>query len=122
MSMMTEFFCGHHPDCQTMDSRALARAKLNLKDEFLLVGLTEEFTASLALFEELLPDYFFHARKHMAARGAQNINEIKPEPLTEDNRRRLLTLGTDEALYTYARELFHARVAVCLGAGYDGSL
>jgi hypothetical protein len=122
MSMMTEFFCGHHPDCQSMDSAALRRAKSNLKDEFYLVGLTEEFADSLALLELLLPDYFFEARKHMAARGAQNINQIKPEALTEVNRRLLLTFGTDEALYLYARELFHMRVATCLGANYNSSV
>eukprot|EP00045_Choanoeca_perplexa_P015986 m.209358 g.209358 ORF g.209358 m.209358 type:complete len:320 (+) comp17138_c1_seq1:201-1160(+) len=118
MSLMTEFFCGHHPDCQQMDSKALERAKSNLEKEFLLVGLTEEFSASLTLLERLLPDFFMDARKRMAAQGPKNINRIKPEPLTEVNRRRLLAMGTDEALYSFARDLFHSRILTCLGRQY----
>eukprot|EP00730_Choanoeca_flexa_P000622 TRINITY_DN10272_c0_g2_i3.p2 TRINITY_DN10272_c0_g2~~TRINITY_DN10272_c0_g2_i3.p2 ORF type:complete len:295 (+),score=29.67 TRINITY_DN10272_c0_g2_i3:3178-4062(+) len=114
MSMMTEFFCGHDNVCQSHTPAMLEKAKHNLKERFFLVGITEEFDASLRLFEHLLPEYFENARKHLHARGAKNINAVKPEALTHDNCRQMLAHGLDGELYAYAKELFHQRLQFCL--------
>ncbi|XP_032814886.1 heparan sulfate 2-O-sulfotransferase 1 [Petromyzon marinus] len=53
------FFCGHSAECWTVGSRwALEQAKLNLVNEYLLVGVTEELEDFILILEAVLPRFF----------------------------------------------------------------
>ncbi|XP_072535253.1 uronyl 2-sulfotransferase a [Salminus brasiliensis] len=52
------YFCGQHPQCREPGVWALERAKQNVLENFLLVGILEELEDVLLLLERLLPHYF----------------------------------------------------------------
>lgn len=52
------YFCGQHPQCREPGTWAVERAKQNVLDTFLLVGILEELEDVLLLLERLLPHYF----------------------------------------------------------------
>nr|XP_014349730.1 PREDICTED: uronyl 2-sulfotransferase-like [Latimeria chalumnae] len=52
------FFCGQHPKCREPGLWALERAKQNVNENFLLVGILEELEDVLLILERLLPHYF----------------------------------------------------------------
>ncbi|MBN3311123.1 UST sulfotransferase, partial [Amia calva] len=52
------YFCGQHPKCREPGLWALERAKQNVIENFLLVGILEELEDVLLLLERLLPHFF----------------------------------------------------------------
>uniref|UniRef100_A0A3B4A2F6 Uronyl 2-sulfotransferase n=1 Tax=Periophthalmus magnuspinnatus TaxID=409849 RepID=A0A3B4A2F6_9GOBI len=52
------YFCGQHPKCREPGVWALERAKQNVMENYLLVGILEELEDVLLLLERLLPQYF----------------------------------------------------------------
>ncbi|XP_048829787.1 uronyl 2-sulfotransferase-like [Brienomyrus brachyistius] len=52
------YFCGQHPQCREPGPWALERAKKNVLENFLLVGILEELEDVLLLLERLLPHFF----------------------------------------------------------------
>ncbi|XP_069014327.1 uronyl 2-sulfotransferase a isoform X2 [Embiotoca jacksoni] len=52
------YFCGQHPQCREPGVWALERAKQNVLENYLLVGILEELEDVLLLLERLLPHYF----------------------------------------------------------------
>ncbi|XP_056337678.1 uronyl 2-sulfotransferase a isoform X2 [Danio aesculapii] len=52
------YFCGQHPQCREPGMWAVERAKQNVIENFLLVGILEELEDVLLLLERLLPHYF----------------------------------------------------------------
>ncbi|XP_075452790.1 uronyl 2-sulfotransferase isoform X3 [Ascaphus truei] len=52
------YFCGQHPKCRDPGEWALERAKQNVYENFLLVGILEELEDVLLLLERFLPHYF----------------------------------------------------------------
>ncbi|XP_053737117.1 uronyl 2-sulfotransferase a isoform X1 [Synchiropus splendidus] len=52
------YFCGQHPQCREPGTWALERAKQNVVENYLLVGILEELEDVLLLLERLLPHYF----------------------------------------------------------------
>uniref|UniRef100_A0A8C6SZ73 Uronyl 2-sulfotransferase n=1 Tax=Neogobius melanostomus TaxID=47308 RepID=A0A8C6SZ73_9GOBI len=52
------YFCGQHPKCREPGVWALERAKQNVLENYLLVGILEELEDVLLLLERLLPQYF----------------------------------------------------------------
>uniref|UniRef100_UPI00398EDA34 uronyl 2-sulfotransferase a isoform X2 n=1 Tax=Pristiophorus japonicus TaxID=55135 RepID=UPI00398EDA34 len=52
------YFCGQHPKCRDPGEWALQRAKENMNENYLLVGILEELEDVLLLLERLLPHYF----------------------------------------------------------------
>ncbi|KAG7465681.1 hypothetical protein MATL_G00156210 [Megalops atlanticus] len=52
------YFCGQHPQCREPGEWALQRAKQNVLESYLLVGILEELEDVLLLLERLLPHFF----------------------------------------------------------------
>ncbi|KAL4624007.1 uronyl 2-sulfotransferase-like, partial [Arapaima gigas] len=52
------YFCGQHPQCREPGTWALERAKKNVLENYLLVGILEELEDVLLLLERLLPHFF----------------------------------------------------------------
>ena len=51
------YFCGEHDDCWDPCEEGFKRAIQNL-DNFLFVGLTEDFSNSVKILEKMFPNYF----------------------------------------------------------------
>ena len=52
------YFCGNEEFCLTPSNRSVDAAIKNVKDNFLLVGILEEYTKFLKLAQILLPTFF----------------------------------------------------------------
>ncbi|XP_017555189.1 uronyl 2-sulfotransferase isoform X1 [Pygocentrus nattereri] len=52
------YFCGQHPQCREPSLWALQKAKENVLEHYLLVGVLEELEDVLLLLERLLPHFF----------------------------------------------------------------
>uniref|UniRef100_A0A4W4DMG0 Sulfotransferase n=1 Tax=Electrophorus electricus TaxID=8005 RepID=A0A4W4DMG0_ELEEL len=52
------YFCGQHPQCREPSLWALQKAKENVLEHYLLVGVLEELQDVLLLLERLLPHFF----------------------------------------------------------------
>ena len=123
-NMMTRYFCGFHADCADIcRPEALARAKAVLRREYQLVGLLEEFDATLELLEKVGPEWFAGIRTTYAslkARGSaqQRTGEHNGtshfEPPTSETQGHLREWNVqDTKLYAYAKELFAERRRDC---------
>ncbi|XP_030200679.1 uronyl 2-sulfotransferase a isoform X2 [Gadus morhua] len=58
MFYIIPYFCGQHPQCREPGVWALERAKQNVLENYLLVGILEELEDVLLLLERLLPHFF----------------------------------------------------------------
>lgn len=56
--VLVKQFCGYHRDCQTASPAALLRAKNNVRNHFLIVGVLEEFDDFVQVLEKLRPAIF----------------------------------------------------------------
>ncbi|XP_028394654.1 heparan sulfate 2-O-sulfotransferase 1-like [Dendronephthya gigantea] len=82
------FFCGQHPDCwEPGNAWALQKAKENLVNNYLVVGVTERLTEFVAVMEVVLPRFFKGATKRFILGGRSHLRktfakkELKPETL-----------------------------------------
>uniref|UniRef100_A0A6S8FZC4 Heparan-sulfate 6-O-sulfotransferase n=1 Tax=Aplanochytrium stocchinoi TaxID=215587 RepID=A0A6S8FZC4_9STRA len=58
-SLQTEFLCGLHGDCvRPLTQKALDRAKANVDEKLVFVGLLERLDESFEMLERLFPVYF----------------------------------------------------------------
>ena len=96
------------------DRAALERAKQNLRNYF-VVGLTEEFDASLRLMSERLGWKVGSYRKRNITRG-----KLEPQALDAETERLLREANAlDIELYQFARDLFETQRRE--GAKYSGA-
>ncbi|XP_072044503.1 uronyl 2-sulfotransferase-like [Amphiura filiformis] len=58
LSMLFHFFCGTHPKCSTDLKWSLNEAKRRVEEEYLIVGLLEDYESTLRLMEKLAPSLF----------------------------------------------------------------
>ncbi|XP_072043411.1 uronyl 2-sulfotransferase-like [Amphiura filiformis] len=56
--MIFHFFCGTHPKCSTDLKWSLNEAKRRVEEEYLIVGLLEDYESTLKLMEKLAPSLF----------------------------------------------------------------
>ena len=52
------YFCGQAAFCRIPSVEALRRAKLNVMENYLVVGILEDFESTLRVFEKMLPRHF----------------------------------------------------------------
>ncbi|XP_072044500.1 uronyl 2-sulfotransferase-like [Amphiura filiformis] len=57
-SNILRFFCGTHPKCSTDLNWSLNEAKKHVEEEYLIVGLLEDYEATFRLMEILAPSLF----------------------------------------------------------------
>ncbi|XP_072043187.1 uronyl 2-sulfotransferase-like [Amphiura filiformis] len=58
LSRIFHFFCGTHPKCSTDLKWSLNEAKRRVEEEYLIVGLLEDYESTLKLMEKLAPSLF----------------------------------------------------------------
>ena len=92
---------------QQFDQETLAKAKINLKNHFKVVGFVDRFDETCILLKQILgwniPS--FYVRKNVAKHPKPH-REISPETINLIHKFNQLDLS----LYNYAREIFEAKI------------
>ncbi|CAH1230151.1 UST [Branchiostoma lanceolatum] len=108
------FFCGQRPGCRDSSRWALERAKDNVLDKFLVVGILEEFNDTLRVLEHLLPTFFKGAMSvwenppqwvMQLYNTSKTAKKQKPSPFIREKMRRKLRLEYE--FYYFVRDIFH---------------
>ncbi|XP_065837792.1 uronyl 2-sulfotransferase-like [Oscarella lobularis] len=112
---ITPFFCGQEPACFEPGMWALNRAKTNVIEKYLVVGLLEEYEDTLRVFERLLPRHFHGVvdlYKHPGAETGARINTTatkkKVMPSLETRRILRFRMHFDYEFYFFVQERFQA--------------
>ena len=92
LSETINYFCGQHPECGHPTITALQRAKTNVINEYLVVGMTEKFTDLVRVLERLLPKFFDGASHIWLKIKETKLNDYKT------SRKANLTLKARELL------------------------
>jgi len=72
------YFCGTDPECaQLGNPKALAKAKYNVENHFVVVGLLEYMNESVTVFENKLPTWFRGMSKLYTDSRVENSNSVK---------------------------------------------
>jgi len=107
------FFCGTAPQCWDPGSEwALAQAKHNLVNKYLLVGVTEELDTFVEVLEELIPNFFSGAKQFLMQSGKSHIkrtrhkDEVSEKTSQKMKKTRIWKLENE--FYNFAHKNFHA--------------
>jgi len=112
-SLQTEFLCGLHPDCnRPLTEKALTRAKNNVQNKILFVGLLERLPESFQILEALLPIYFEKLTEHkiphkMRTPEYDQVSNPKAKAILKE------ICSLDDQLYTFVEQLMNKRQKKC---------
>lgn len=115
-NLMTKYFCGHSRNCSSGNRQALKIAKYNLKNKFLAVGLVENLTLSVQLFQQLVPAYFPPMlTEEDLARLLPYTNQNTKVAQGDSQTIRAIEIRNkaDIELYQFAKDLFFTRLKNC---------
>lgn len=106
------YFCGQHPKCRDPGEWALERAKQNVNENFLLVGILEELEDVLLLLERFLPHYFkgvMDIYKNPEHRKLGNLTVTVKKTFPSPNALQVLyqRMKYEYEFYYYVKEQFH---------------
>ncbi|XP_064411418.1 uronyl 2-sulfotransferase a [Latimeria chalumnae] len=106
------FFCGQHPKCREPGLWALERAKQNVNENFLLVGILEELEDVLLILERLLPHYFKDVISIYKSPGYKKLGNMtvtvkKQTPSPEAIQVLYQRMKYEYDFYYFVREKFH---------------
>ena len=114
----TDDVCG-----QELTPQKLQRAKDNLRDRYLWVGVLESMPDSLELLQKLLPDYFgtmnatYWGNQHVAPDGgdpaAESGSSPRPTETTLTKMREDSYLAAEYELYDFARDVLDCKLEAC---------
>ncbi|XP_071845228.1 heparan sulfate 2-O-sulfotransferase 1-like [Apostichopus japonicus] len=104
-------FCGYEKGCKKANRVSLERAKENVKNHFLIVGIMEEYEEFIKLLEKMLPELFKgsieqykQVMKSERESSMKTTNKIKPENSTIDKVKHLMRY--DYEFYNFIKERF----------------
>lgn len=114
-NLMTKYFCGHSQNCSNGSSSALQIAKYNLKNKFIAVGLVENLTLSVQLFQQIMPTFFplMPATELAKLLPYANQNEKTSQPDSQIIKEIETRNQADIKLYQYAKDLFFSKLEAC---------
>ncbi|KAM9004080.1 uronyl 2-sulfotransferase isoform 2-T2 [Sarcophilus harrisii] len=106
------YFCGQHPRCREPGEWALERAKLNVNEHFLLVGILEELEDVLLLLERFLPHYFkdvlsIYKNPEHRKLGNMTVTVKKTVPSPEAIQILYQRMRYEYEFYYFVKEQFH---------------
>lgn len=112
MFYMGLYFCGMDPVCTRMDEESVKLAKKHLDNEYVFVGMLEEYNTTLYLLENILPEYFSGAKRAAFLNQRtkkQTATKIK-DILSEEAKEQLRTdsLAAEYEVYNHAKKKFDA--------------
>lgn len=107
------FFCGHAKACwEPGSSWALERAKENLLQHYLLVGVTEEILEFISVLEAVVPNFFAGATETFL--NGDEMSHVRktnykqdPLPETIATVKQWKTWEMEHEFYEFAKEQFH---------------
>jgi heparan sulfate 2-O-sulfotransferase HS2ST1 len=105
------FFCGHVSECWLPGNEwALAEAKRNLVDKYLLVGLTEQMHDFLAVLEVSLPEFFAGAVRLYTSGSKAHLrrtyNKVQPSAQTVSKIQASRVWQMEQHFYDFAAKQF----------------
>ncbi|KAL1451079.1 hypothetical protein WDU94_003373 [Cyamophila willieti] len=109
------FFCGHGESCLPFNTvGALERAKLAVEKHYAVVGVLEDFNATLTVMENYIPRFFAHAsqiyHEDMVQYRQINHNIFKP-PVREEIKQLVRQNFTREIeFYQFCRQRLHRQL------------
>ncbi|XP_015271037.1 PREDICTED: uronyl 2-sulfotransferase [Gekko japonicus] len=111
------YFCGQHPRCREPGEWALERAKVNVNENFLLVGILEELEDVLLLLERFLPHYFkdvlsIYKNPEHRKLGNLTVTVKKTVPSPEAIQILYQRMKYEYEFYYYVKEQFHLYFAI----------
>ncbi|KAJ8409746.1 hypothetical protein AAFF_G00218050 [Aldrovandia affinis] len=106
------YFCGQHPQCREPGVWALERAKQNVQENFLLVGILEELEDVLLLLERLLPHFFTDVLSIYKSPDYRKMGNMtgtvrKPTPSREALQVLYQRMRDEYDFYNFIRDQFH---------------
>lgn len=106
------YFCGQHPKCREPGEWAFERAKQNVNENFLLVGILEELEDVLLLLERYLPHYFkdvlsIYKNPEHRKLGNLTVTVKKTIPSPEALQVLYQRMNYEYAFYHYVKDQFH---------------
>ena len=128
-----DFLCGMHEDCDGTLSAKLERAKANLRDNYLWVGILERLPESLRLLQKLLPQQFgaMDAQKwsdriyqpdgQESGERAGAADAPEPTEVTLSRMKADPRTAAEYELYEFAERLLDCKLRACsLASDTDG--
>ncbi|XP_062510246.1 uronyl 2-sulfotransferase-like [Corticium candelabrum] len=114
MFYVIPFFCGQEEACREPSSWALEKAKANVRDKYLVVGILEEYEDTLRVLEKLLPIYFkgivdiLRNPDPETKMRLETMSTKHKTPPNEHNTRLLrFRMQTEYEFYYFVRDRFH---------------
>lgn len=115
MFALIPYFCGQQAACSRPTQWALRQAKLNVVNNYLVVGILEEFKEFLIVLEKILPAFFGGAVDTWRSPGptlktkmAQTETNYKKEPSPSVVKIVRQYLQLEYQFYDFVKETFHA--------------
>jgi dermatan/chondrotin sulfate uronyl 2-O-sulfotransferase UST len=108
------FFCGQEEQCRIPSEWALEKAKSNVVDKYLFVGILEEYEDTLRVLEKLLPVHFkgiidvLHNPDPWTKQRLKTLS-TKSKVLPNERTKRFLQsrLHLEYQFYFFVRDRFH---------------
>lgn len=112
MWLQIPFFCGHAAECWRPGNRwALEKAKANLLNNYLLVGITEQMEDFITILEATLPRIFKGATQHYIKSNKshlrQTVQKNIPSSATVSKIQKSLVWQMENELYEFAVQQFN---------------
>ncbi|CAI4224034.1 unnamed protein product [Auanema sp. JU1783] len=113
--MQIPYFCGHHHFCSEVGSTdALDKAKRNLIENYLLVGVNERMRDFIALLEKAFPPFFEGALSHFDGLDENRAHlrytkkKVMPTKKTLEIIKNTVAYRMEKEFYDFARAEFDA--------------
>lgn len=111
MWLQIPFFCGHSADCWKPGNKwALEKAKSNLLNNYLLVGVTEQMEEFIAVLEYTLPRIFRGATEHYLRSNKSHLRKTVqkniPSAATVAKIQKSTVWQMENELYEFAVQQF----------------
>ena len=114
-NVMTRFFCGTEDFCNSDAKKALERAKENILNHYVTVGLLEHFHLTLKIIQRRLP-YFLPVVPEEPIRMKLNEgkNKFNSSSVSEEMIEKIKQANwSDMELYEFVTEIFWKQVKAC---------
>ena len=108
-NLMTKYFCGHDHFCGSGSPEAVSRAKENMKNKFIVIGVMEMMKSSMDLLRLLLPAVF----DGTSDLPELNANDVHHD-LTEEEQYMIRIMNmADYQVYYFAIDLLNEQLSHC---------